>query len=173
MGIAFKDETFRDDEEPVALERPDLVREERFDHLRARPCLIGVVERDADDRRGDPLLVAVELPDLDLGAELRVADVHSTQRDVFLQHRRARAARDNPDLLSADVHAVAVPAGLVSLQLEPDQHALRMRPAFGESFAPDEVVLLVGRDREADPGLERIGLIVELVAGEDQPGLDP
>ena len=37
----------------------------------------------------------------------------------------------------------------------------------------DEVLVVVQRDGEPDPRLERIDLVVELVAGEDQPGLDP
>ncbi len=38
--------------------------------------------------------------------------------------------------------------------------------------AADEVLLVVERHREADAGLERVDLVVELVAREDQPGLD-
>ena len=64
-------------------------------------------------------------------------------------------------------------AGLVPFELEPDEHALRMRAPLSQRFAPDKVVLLVGRHREADPGLERIRLVVELVAGEDEARLDP
>ena len=69
--------------------------------------------------------------------------------------------------------AVAVPGRLVALELEPDEHPLRMRAPLEERVAADEVVLLVGRDREADPGLEGVDLVVELVAGEDQARLDP
>ena len=63
--------------------------------------------------------------------------------------------------------------GLVALELEADELALRMRLAFLERLAPDEVLVVVERDREPDPRLERVDLVVELVAGEDQPRLDP
>ena len=63
--------------------------------------------------------------------------------------------------------------GLVPFQLEADEHPLRMLTPLRERLLADEVVLLVGGDGEADPRLERVDLVVELVAGEDQPGLDP
>ena len=80
---------------------------------------------------------------------------------------------DHADLRPADVDAVAVAGDLVALQLETDEHALRVRPAPGERLLADEVVVLVGRDDETDPGLERVDLVVELDAREDEPGLDP
>src|SRR6478736_2197770 len=51
--------------------------------LRTRLRLVGVIERDAHDRRGNALLVPVELPDLDRGSELGVADVHPREREVL------------------------------------------------------------------------------------------
>src|SRR5919204_1278813 len=100
--------------------------------LRAWPCLLRVVEREPDDTGGDPLLEAVELADLDLGVEVGVADVHAAERDVLLEHGRARPARDHADLMPADVHAFAVRRGFVSFELEPDEPALGMLAAFGE-----------------------------------------
>ena len=72
-----------------------------------------------------------------------------------------------------DVHAVAVAGGLVALELEADERALRMRLALDQRVLAEEVVLGVELDREADARLERVDLVVELVAGEDQPRLDP
>ena len=48
-----------------------------------------------------------------------------------------------------------------------------MRTTLYERLLPDEVVLLVRRDGEPDPRLERVDLVVELVAREDEPRLDP
>src|SRR5262249_55046483 len=117
---------------------------------RAGPRLVGVVEREPHDRGGGALLGAGELAGLDLRAEVAVTDVHPAEGDVLLEHRRAHAARDDAHLVAADVDAVAVTGGLVALQLETDQHALRMRPSLGERLTTDEVVVLVGRDGEAD-----------------------
>ena len=44
--------------------------------------------------------------------------------------------------------------------------------ALDERRLAEEVVLRVEVDREADAGLEGVDLVVELVAREDQPGLD-
>ena len=71
------------------------------------------------------------------------------------------------------MHAVAVRGRLVALELEPDELALRVRLARDQRLLAEEVAVGVERDREADPGLERVDLVVELVAGEDQPRLDP
>src|SRR5262245_61845560 len=74
--------------------------------------------------------------------------------------------------MAADVDAVAVARGLVAFELQPDQHPLRMLAPLGERVATAEVVALVGGYREADSRLERVDLVVELVTGEDQTGLD-
>ena len=50
-----------------------------------------------------------------------------------------------PTCCAADVHAVAVPGRLVALELEPDEHPLRMRAPLEQRVAADEVVLLVRR----------------------------
>ena len=52
-----------------------------------------------------------------------------------------------PTCVPADMHAVAVPAGSLPFQLEPDEHALRMRAPFASASLADEVVLLVRRSR--------------------------
>ena len=117
-----------------------------------RPLLLRVVEREPHDRRRDPLLVAVELADLDLGAGLGVLHGHAAQRDVLAQRRAARAGRDHADLRAPAglVHAVAVAGGLVALELEPDERPLRVRLALDQRRLADEVVLGVERHREAD-----------------------
>src|SRR6185312_5160019 len=68
---------------------------------------------------------------------------------------------------------VAVAGGLVALKFEAHEPSLRVFIALEQRLAADEVLLVRERDREADPGLERIDLIGELVAGEDQARLDP
>ena len=60
----------------------------------------------------------------------------------------------------------------VALQLEPDEPALRVLLAFEQSVAADEVLVVGKSHGESDPGLERVDLVVELVAGEDQSRLD-
>jgi hypothetical protein len=66
-----------------------------------------------------------------------------------------------------------VPGRLVALELEAHELPLWVGGALGQRLLADEVVLGVELDREADPGLEGVDLVVELVAGEDQPRLDP
>ena len=55
--------------------------------LGPRALLLRVVEREPHDGRRDPLLVPVELADLDLRAGLGVLDGHAAQRDVLAQRR--------------------------------------------------------------------------------------
>ena len=50
-----------------------------------------VVMRKGDDPRRQPLGMAVELADLDLGADGGVGDVEPRQRDILVQHGRAHA----------------------------------------------------------------------------------
>src|SRR5205085_1591742 len=107
-------------------------------------------ERERNDGCGDPLLESVELSDFDFRAGLGVPDVHAAQRDVFLQDRRARSARDDADLLAPDVHALAVRRRLVAFELQPDEHALRVRTPLLERRLADELVLLVLGDGKAD-----------------------
>src|SRR3954447_17894358 len=80
---------------------------------RTRALLLRVVERERHDRRRDPLLVAVELADLDLRADLGVLRRHPAQRDVLAQDRAPRAGRDDADLRAPArlVDAVAVAGG--------------------------------------------------------------
>src|SRR4029077_19453085 len=93
--------------------------------LAARALLLGVVERERHDRRRDPLLVAVELADLDLRPDLRETRRHPAERDVLAQRRAARAGRDDADPRPAAllVDAVAVAGGLVAREVQADQRA--------------------------------------------------
>src|SRR3954469_24466159 len=133
---------------------------------RTRALLLRVVERERHDRRRDPLLVAVELADLDLRADVGVLRRHPAQGDVLPQRRAACPRRDDADLRAAArlVDAVAVPGGLVARELEAHQPALRVLAALDERLLADEVLGRVERDGEADAGLERVDLVVELVA---------
>ena len=62
--------------------------------------------------------------------------------------------------------------GLVAREVQADQRALRVRLALDERVLADEVLVDVECHGEADAGLERVDLVVELVAGEDQARLD-
>ena len=64
--------------------------------------------------------------------------------------------------------------GLVAFELKPHESTLRGRLARLQGRTADEVVLLgLQRDREPDPGLERVDLVAEFIPGEDQARLDP
>src|SRR5215470_17388494 len=113
--------------------------------------------------------MAVQLADLDLRAELGVLDGHPAQGDVLAQDRRTGAAGDHADLRTANMDAVAVTGHLVPGQFESDQGSLRRSLPALQRLTPDEVVFLaLQRDRESDAGLIRVGLIAELIPGEDQ-----
>src|SRR5262249_35579335 len=130
------------------------------------PNLLGVVEREADDGRRNPLLEPVELSDLDLGSCLGIENVHAAERDVLLQDGRPRPTRDHAALRAPDVTALAVRRHLVPLQLEPDQPPLRMLAPLRQRLLADVVLLLRLRHGEADARFERIDLVVELRPGE-------
>src|SRR5215213_7445836 len=117
--------------------------------------------------------MAVELADLDLRPRLAVLHRHAAEGDRLADVRAAAAARDDADALAPDVDEVPVTGDLVALELQSDEHALRMRPALLERRPADEVLVRrLERDREPDARLERVDLVVELVAGEDEPALD-
>ena len=62
----------------------------------------------------------------------------------------------------------------IAVDIEPHQHARGMFLAPDQRLAPDEIVRLgLERHGKADPGLERVGLVAEIIAGKDQPSLDP
>src|SRR5437762_3527673 len=83
-------------------------------------------------------------------------------------------AGDHADLRRAGVAAGAVRSGRGPLELETDQDPLRGGLAPQQRVPTAEVVLLgLQRDGEPDAGLERVDLVAELVAGEDQAGFDP
>src|SRR3954465_11283485 len=108
---------------------------------RTRGLLLRGVERERHDRRRDPLLVAVELADLDLGADLGVLRRHPAQGDVLAQDRASRARGDDADLRAAGrlVDAVAGAGGLVAGELEADEPALRVLAALDQRLLADEV----------------------------------
>ena len=83
------------------------------------------------------------------------------------------AAGDDADPLAADVDAVAVAGAPPARPARGRRAALRVRPALLSAARPTKSSSVLERDGEADPGLERVDLVVELVAGEDQARLDP
>src|SRR5690348_2884425 len=83
--------------------------------LRSRLQLLRIVEGETHDNGRDALLLAVQFADLDLSAERRVGNIHSAERDVLLQDRRARAAGDGADLGAADMHTISLPRRLVAV----------------------------------------------------------
>src|SRR5215472_5955599 len=116
----------------------------------------------------------VQLADVNFGPWLRELDSHPAKRDVLAQDRRPGAAGDHANLRAPDMHAVTVPGWLVSGQLKSDQRSLRRGLPALKRLPPDEVIFLaLQRNREADSRLEGIGLVVEFVTREDEPGLDP
>src|SRR4051794_32790753 len=136
--------------------------------------LVRVVEREAYDVGRDALLLPVELPDLDAGAQGGVLDGQSAQGDVLAQERGSGSARDHADLRPADIDAVAMTSRLVPGELQPDEGPLRARLPGQQGFTSHEIgVLGLERDREPDAGLEGVGLVGEVVAAEHEPGLDP
>src|SRR3712207_4889696 len=91
-----------------------------------RTRLVRVVERDAHHGGRDALLVAVELADLHLRADVGVLHRHPAERDVLAQDGAAGAARDDADLVAPHVHAIAVARGLVAGELQADEPPLRV-----------------------------------------------
>ena len=90
--------------------------------------------REAHDPRRQPLLLAVELADLDLGPDAAMGDIDPGERDGLLQDRRAGAAGDDADLGAADMDAVAVADRLIASISSPTSCcgcALRSRSASG------------------------------------------
>ena len=66
-----------------------------------------------------------------------------------------------------------MPDRLAGVDLEPDQLPLRACLPADQRIAADEIVVLrLERHGKADAGLERVGLVAELVIGEDQPRFD-
>ena len=97
--------------------------------------------RDAHHACGQTLLLAVELADLDVSAQLGVLHRHPAEREVLAQRRAAGAAGDHAHPLAADVDLVAMAGGLIALELEADESPLRMGGALGERLLSGEVVL--------------------------------
>ena len=95
------------------------------------------------------------------------------QRATFLRSVGERVPlvttpmRRRPSQTSSPCPAVSLPSSS-----SPTSTRCGCCRALDQRLLADEVVLGVELDREADARLERVDLVVELVAGEDQPGLD-
>ena len=112
--------------------------------LRAHPRLLRIVMREAHDARGQALLLAVELADLDLGADAR-AWVTSTRASamVFFRIGERVALVIDADLGAADMDAVAVADRFIAFHLEADQHLSADAPCrSSQRLAADEIVVL-------------------------------
>src|SRR5215208_747957 len=141
--------------------------------LSADARLVRIVMRKAHDLGRDPLLVPVELADLDGAADLARADIDARERDRLAQHGRIHAGRHDTDAGAAGIDGVAVMGGLATLELEPDEAAVRLSLAALQCLLADEVASLGDeRDRKPDAGLERVRLVRELVICEDQARFD-
>ena len=102
-----------------------------------------------------------------------MGSIQPAQSNVFPQYGRAGSAGDDTHLRPPYVHAVTMGSGFVACELKPDQFALGVGFSFGQRIAPNKVIFFCFEwHGEADSGFEGIGLITELVAGEDQAGLD-
>src|ERR1044071_5812715 len=129
--------------------------------------------REARDAGGQALLMAVELADLDRGADRGMGDVDPRQGYILLEQGRARAARHHADLGASDMDAIAMADRIIGVDVEADELVARMFLALEEGRFADEVVALrLEWDGEGDAGLERIGLIGEFIVSEDKAGLD-
>src|SRR6516162_6044687 len=69
--------------------------------------------------------------------------------------------------------AVPLPRRLIAVQLQAHELIAGMLLAAQHRLAADELLIPLERNGEADAGLEGIGLVAELIAREDEPGLDP
>ena len=140
----------------------------------AGPLLVRVVEREPHDLGRDALLVAVDLADLDLGADRGVL-TSMRQSAMFLPSIGERLPLvTTPTWERPDVDAVAVPAVSLPSSSRPTSWRCGAALRFTSASRPTKSSSLrLERHGEADAGLEGIDLVVELVAGEDQPGLDP
>ena len=99
--------------------------------------------------------------------------IHPRQRDRLLEERRARRTGDDTDLRPADMHRIAMTDSLIGVDIEPDQLVARVFLALDQRLAADEILgLRFQRHGKADAGLERIGLVREIIVGKDQPRLD-
>ena len=63
--------------------------------------------------------------------------------------------------------------GLVPFKFQANERVLRVCLALNQSVLTDEILIAVEHDGKADPGLERINLVVEFIAGEDEAGFNP
>src|SRR5262245_4678627 len=117
--------------------------------------------------------MAVELPDLDLRPQRAISDIDPGKRDGLFQDRRMGRAGDDAHLRATGVDAVAMANLLVAFHLVTDQHFLWVSLPRDERLATDKILVLRGEwYGEADPGLERVGLVAEFVTGEDEARLD-
>src|SRR5262245_9591863 len=117
--------------------------------------------------------MAVELPDLDLRPQCAMSDIDPGKRDGLFQDRRVGRAGDDAHLRATSVDAVAMANLLVAFHLETDQQFLWVGFPPHERLATEKILALRGeRYGEADPGLERVGLVAEFVPGEDEARLD-
>ena len=69
--------------------------------------------------------------------------------------------------------AVTVGGGLVPFKFQANERVLRVCLALNQSVLADEILVAVEHDGEADPSLERINLVIKLIAGEDKAGFNP
>ena len=87
--------------------------------------------------------MAVELADLDFGADCGMGDSEPRQSNVLVQHRRAHARCELADLGAADMHAIAMADRHVGVDVEADEFAQRIVLAPDQRFAADESSVLV------------------------------
>jgi hypothetical protein len=104
---------------------------------------------------------------------IRNGDIEPGECDGLLQDGRARGAGDNAHLGAADMYAIAVSNGFVTIHFESDELSLRVLAPPQQCLAADEIlVLALEWHGETDAGFERIGLIAKFVTGEDETRLD-
>src|SRR5919204_214224 len=109
--------------------------------------------------------------DGETGPDLRERRRDIREGDVLLHGRPERAARDLSDDLAAGDHLVPVPRDAAL------DHESRDTPAWSALFRRGDRVaseeLLVELARPAEPGLDRVGRLVDVVAVEREARLEP
>ena len=135
--------------------------------LRARSRLLGIVEREAHDGGRDPLLQAVELADLDLGAELVVSAPPSGRaRCSFLRIGDRVPLVTTPTCWRPTYTRSPWPAVSLPSSSSPTRTRCGCAIARRSAVRPTKSSSFVQLHGEPDAGLERVHLVVELVARE-------
>ena len=126
--------------------------------------------REAHDARRQALLLAVELADLDLGADLGMGDVEPRKRDGLASSIGERVALVTTPTWARPTWTQSPwpTASLPSISRPTSLCCGCSLRRISASRPMKSSVFDLQRHGEADAGLERVGLVGEFVTGEDQ-----